>query len=526
MITIYWVLSYNLLYTLNFLKVIGGDGKQMNRNMLKNGLMYLVLAALFFVLAVGAYGTERASGSEEDSLEAKLEAALEHPRLEGAFAGVSVRKADTGEELFESFGDKRLHPASNMKIMTAAAALETLGEDYRFVTEVLFDGKERPRGSNVVLKGDVYLKGKGDPTLMKEDLDQFASDLKAQGVKRIQGDLIADDSWYDDIRLSQDLNWSDETNYVGAEVSALTLSPNTDYDAGTVIVEVTPGSGEKANIKLTPETDYVEIVNRTEMVAAGQSKQIRIEREHGTNRIIVEGKMPENGTLSRSWTAVWDPAGYANDVFRKSLSDAGITVGGKLKKGTAPEDALLLSSKESMPLEELLIPFMKLSNNGHGEVLTKEMGKVIEGEGTWDAGLDIITQEMGKLGADTSTILLRDGSGMSHKTLIPATELSQILYAVQEKDWYPAFEYSLPVAGNAERFVGGTLSRRMTAPPVQNNVLAKTGSLTGVSSLSGYVTSLDGEKLIFSVMINNHIGGSVTAIEDAIAGVLANHSFE
>lgn len=461
------------------------------------------------------------------SLAEKMEVILANERLDGAVTGVTVRHAETGEILFAENGDTRLHPASNMKLLTAAAALETLGADYRFRTEVLTDGRK----TGVVLQGNLYLKGKGDPTLLKADLDQFAKDLKAQGIRNIKGNLVGDDTWYDDVRLSQDLNWSDEPFYTGAQVSALTLSSNEDYDAGTVIVEVTPAKKAKgkALVSVSPKTDYVKIVNRTKMVSAGETKQITIEREHGSNRIIVEGNMPVDGTLSRSWASVWEPTGYALEVFRSALNEQGIKFIGKSEEKfeAAPEHAQVLVTKDSMPLAELLIPFMKLSNNGHGEVLTKEMGKVVHGEGSWDKGLEVMGDVVAELGVNQDTILLRDGSGMSHKNLIPSNDLTELLFEAQNKSWFPAFYHSLPVAGISERLVGGTLRNRMTTEPAKGNVTAKTGSITGVSTLSGYVTSLDGEELIFSILINNYLGssGNMQAIENEIATMLAGHEF-
>ncbi|WP_163971703.1 D-alanyl-D-alanine carboxypeptidase/D-alanyl-D-alanine endopeptidase [Oceanobacillus halotolerans] len=463
---------------------------------------------------------------EDGSLEEKMSNILDNPNLDGAITGVNISDADSGEVLYSHEGDTRLHPASNQKLITAAAALEKLGTDYQFSTEVFTDGKVK----GPVLHGDLFLKGKGDPTLLKEDFDQFAADLKNQGIKKIKGDLVGDDTWYDDERLSLDLNWSDEPYYTGAQVSALTLSPNEDYDAGTVIVEVTPSEdGDQADVKLTPETDYINIVNHTEMAPAGEAKSISIQRKHGTNDIVVEGVMPEDGTMSRSWASVWEPTGYAVDVFRKSLEEQGIKFIGNsnIRFEATPDHANMLTSKDSMTLEELLIPFMKLSNNGHGETLVKEMGKVVQDEGSWDAGLDVVRDVLSELTINNDTILLRDGSGMSHKNYIPANDLAQLLYNIQDKDWFPAFKESLPVAGVSERFVGGTLRSRMTSEPVQGNVTAKTGSLTSVSALSGYVTALDGKELIFSVMINNYLGSSSTikAIEDEIATMLAENEF-
>ncbi|AVR00969.1 D-alanyl-D-alanine carboxypeptidase/D-alanyl-D-alanine-endopeptidase [Oceanobacillus iheyensis] len=506
----------------------------MSKMRLKQVLFLLIIAvlAVFPFLDQGGQSvqaTDEITDIEfaEANLEEKLRHILDNEQLDGAITGVNIMQAETGEQLFSQDGDIRLHPASNMKILTAAAALETLGKDYQFSTEVLTNGKKRGK----VLHGDLYLKGKGDPTLLKEDLDQFAKELKTQGIQKVKGDLIGDDTWYDDVRLSQDLNWSDEPFYTGAQVSALTLSPNEDYDAGTVIVQVSPADepGGKAEISLSPETDYVTIENKTKMVPADESKDISIEREHGTNTIVVEGTMPVDGSNSRSWSSVWEPTGYALDVFMKALEEENIQFIGKSeeKTGATPKDAQLLTSKQSMPLHELLIPFMKLSNNGHGEVLTKEMGKVVAGEGSWDEGLDVIEDVAAQFGMDKDTIQLRDGSGMSHKTMIPASDLAQFLYEIQATDWFSEFQYALPIAGESDRFVGGTLRNRMTEEPAKGNVTAKTGSLTGVSTLSGYVTSADGEELIFSIMINNYLGSSsgARAIEDDIATTLAEHQF-
>ncbi|MDY0394682.1 D-alanyl-D-alanine carboxypeptidase/D-alanyl-D-alanine-endopeptidase [Virgibacillus halophilus] len=180
-----------------------------------------------------------------------------------------------------------------------------------------------------------------------------------------------------------------------------------------------------------------------------------------------------------------------------------------------------LTDKRSMPLADLYIPFMKLSNNGHAEVLIKEMGKVVRHDGSWDAGLDVLQDKLQEFGLNTDTIMLRDGSGMSHKDMIPASELTKLLYVIQDQKWFPAFEKALPVAGESDRLVGGTLRNRMTGDATKGNVKAKTGSITGVSTLSGYVTSKDGEKLTFSILTNNYIDGPITPIEDQIATVLA-----
>lgn len=463
--------------------------------------------------------------SEDATLEEKLDVILADERLDGTITGVSIRNASTSEVLYDQFADIRLHPASNMKILTGAAALETLGPDYTYTTEVLTDGAHK----GAVLQGNLYIKGKGDPTLLKEDFVQFAKDLKEQGIKKIKGDLIGDDTWYDDVHLSGGITWGDEQYYYGASVSALTVSPNEDYDTGTVIVDVNPGDnpGDKAVVTVYPENDVVEIVNNTTTVASNETQTVSMNREHGSNTIVLEGNIPSGASQYRQWRSVFDPTELAISVFEQALKDEGIKLigNGSVKKGVTPDNATVLTSKESMPLHEILVVFMKLSNNGHGELFTKEMGQVVHGEGSWSKGLQVITSVIGDYGANTDTINLRDGSGMSHQTHIPAEEISQILYGIQDASWFPYLEESLPVAGIDERFVGGTLRYRMLDESTKGNVKAKTGSLTGVSTLSGYVTAADGEELIFSIMMNNFISGSMTQIQDVIATVLAEHEF-
>src|SRR5699024_3865923 len=259
-----------------------------------------------------------------------------------------------------------------------------------------------------------------------------------------------------------------------------------------------------------------------------KAKTISIEREHGTNNIHIEGQIPKEGTRSRTWSSVWGPTEYALDVFKKSLEEQGIALNddGKVMRGATPRDAQRLTSKNSMPLEHILIPFMKLSNNGHGVILTQALGRSVYGEGSWTNALQVINDILSKFEVNEDAILLRDGSGMSDKTLIPADELSHLLYAVQDRDWFPIFESALPVAGEPDRLVGGTLRNRMTGEATKGNVKAKTVSLTDVSTLSVYVTTKDGEKLIFSLLMNNYIEGSMTAIQDIIATELAEHEFK
>ncbi|WP_251040707.1 D-alanyl-D-alanine carboxypeptidase/D-alanyl-D-alanine-endopeptidase [Bacillus sp. ISL-45] len=443
------------------------------------------------------------------------------PVLDGALAGVSVRSAEDGELLYEHIGDTRLQPASVMKLFTGAAALSVLGEDYRFTTEVLADGKIRSE----TLEGDLFLKGMGDPTLLPSDFDEMAKRLKSKGINKVAGDLVADDNWYDNVRYSDDLTWNDEHQYYGAQISALTASPNEDFDAGTVILNILPGEkGKKANISLEPGTEYLEIINETITVDSTGDHDIEIEREHGSNSIMVSGTIPAGAQKSREWVAVWEPTPYAGSLFKKSLEDHGIKVVGKIKTGHAADTMTKLISHQSLPLAELMIPFLKLSNNRHAEVLVKEMGKVVHGEGSWEKGLEVIGVRLDEIGIDTSKLVLRDGSGISHANLIPANEITKLLYLVQSEEWFPAFQQSLPVAGDKDRMVGGTLRYRLQEEAKSVKIQAKTGTLTGVSTLAGYVKTNSGDTLIFSIMLNNLLDDRKgRKVEDQIVRILARY---
>ncbi|SDJ65181.1 D-alanyl-D-alanine carboxypeptidase / D-alanyl-D-alanine-endopeptidase (penicillin-binding protein 4) [Nonomuraea maritima] len=436
---------------------------------------------------------------------------LSDSRLTIARAGVVVRSAQTGEDLYATDAGKQLTPASNTKLFTSAAAAETLGLDYRFPTTVLHSG--RKAGS--VVTGDLVLRGTGDPTMLAEDYDALAAAVAKAGVKVVTGKLVADDTWFDGQRLGNDWAWDDETAYYAAPISALTASPDRDYDAGSVIVSVAAENG-KVKVTTTPQTDYLKIVNRA---TVGDSTDVLIERQHATNTVVITGTVAGS---YQEWVAVDDPTAYAASLFREALKKHGVKVIGATTSGAAPEGAKELAKHESMPLSELLVPFLKLSNNIHAEILTKAMGRKAAGQGTWAAGLKVVTDFAKANGAEV--INMRDGSGLSRRDGFSPSSIATFLASLRDKPWFTTWYDALPVAGNNERFVGGTLRSRMQNTAAANNVRAKTGSLTGVTALSGYVTSADGEPLVFSIMLNQYLSGSPKDIEDKIAVRLAQFS--
>lgn len=461
------------------------------------------------------------AAAAEDGLTKQLDALLADPRYNGSQVGLVVRDANTGDVLYDRDSADRLLPASNMKILTSAAAMEQLGPDFKFHTDALATAPVQ----DGVIGGDLYLKGFGDPTTLAADYAKLATDLKAAGVRRVSGDLVADDSYFDSVRLGDSWAWDDEQELYAAQVSALTAAPNTDYDSGTVIVQTKPGAaaGEPATLTVVPKTSVVRLVGNVTTGAPGSASTLRIEREHGTNRILVSGSVPAGGATTSSWETVWEPTRYAADLFKRALKEAGIRLGGRVTTGVTPAGAQRLARDESMPLDELMTPFLKLSNNLHAETLTKTLGKEKAGAGTWPAGLGVIAAHAKSAGADTATIRLSDGSGLTRKNNLTADSVSDVLLAAAKEPWFEQWYDALPIAGNPDRFVGGTLRARMLNTPAANNVHAKTGSLTGVTALSGYVTDADGRELVFSMISNNYIT-TPRPVEDAVAVTLASYT--
>ncbi|SHF30730.1 D-alanyl-D-alanine carboxypeptidase/D-alanyl-D-alanine endopeptidase [Streptoalloteichus hindustanus] len=490
----------------------------------RRALLSVALSGLLLGTGVAAVNVLSASDAVAEpvgraALVADLDRILTDPRMRGGRSSVVVRDAANGEVLYDRGGGDRLAPGSNAKLLTAAAALEALGPDYRFTTSVLAAGQRRGE----FLDGDLYLHGTGDPTVLAADYERLAGQVADSGIRVVRR-LVADDSWFDRTRLGTGWAWDDEPYYFSAQISALTVSPNTTYDAGTVSVNVKPGAaGGPAVVEVDPPTGHVRIDNRATTGAAGSGAAVSVEREHGGNTIVVSGSVPAGGQPVAELSSVWEPTGYAADVFRRALAARGVRIIDRTTgQGAAPASATRVAERQSIPLSELLVPFLKLSNNGHAETLVKAMGRAVHGVGSWDAGLRVVRDKLAGLGVDAGTYQVFDGSGLSRMDLVGAQQFAGFLVAARNRPWFGAFEAALPVAGKPDRLVGGTLRNRMRGTPAEGNLRAKTGSMTSVSALSGYVTAADGRPLAFSAVFNNFVVSSTKPLEDALAVRLAS----
>lgn len=438
----------------------------------------------------------------------------DNPGQDGSILGLSVRSGANGKHLYDFFASTRLQPASNLKILTAVAALSKLGPDYTFQTEVHMDG-ELMNGS---CHGNVYLVGKGDPTLQMEDYKHFVLHLKERGIRRIVGDFIIDDSWYDNVRWSQDLIWIDQQYAYGSEVSALCLAPDMDYDTNSIKLHIEPEQmGVSPTVTIFPHTEGIDITNEAITVAEADEEELIVKRHHDKNHFVISGKIGSKEGMQEVYMAIKDIENYIAATLKYCLSQGGIELEGQIRKGERPPHTKCIYQQVSPPLAKILIPFMKLSNNGIGEMLTKELGRVIYGDGSWDSGIAAIKKALIPYCMNTDTIQLKDGSGISAANFIPAEELTCLLFEIQQEKWFPDFVKSLPIAGAEDKMLGGTLRQRMKGFEVQ----AKTGTIEGVSTLSGYLTNLDGERLIFSMLLNHLLDEDKgKEIEDELVAIL------
>jgi len=437
-------------------------------------------------------------------------------KMPNAEVSIAIRD-DFGKVIYEFNGNRQQAPASNMKLLTSAAALTELGENYRFRTNIYTTGRVK----DGTLQGDLYLQGTGDPTLMVEDLDQFASFLADQGIKKIDGRIVGDDFWFDQDLLTPDIKKGDESYYYAAPITALTLSPDSDYDSGTVIIEALGETvGEKPSLKITPELGELVIKNDAKTVSANQNTSLKIEREYRGNKVVVSGNLPINKN-GKEWITVPNPTIHTLLLFTHALEKHNVQyTQNQLFRGITPSNATLIVQKQSIPLSQIMVPYMKLSNNGIADILVKTMGKIRMDQGSTKAGLRVVKQYALSRQLNIDDWFFEDGSGMSHNNSVSSIDLTQLLYIIQgEKQWYSTYFNSLPVAANSDRMIGGSLRNRLKTPLTARKVFAKTGAIDGVNSLSGYLIGNSGMPYSFSILVQNQ-NGTIPAIDKIVESIV------
>jgi serine-type D-Ala-D-Ala carboxypeptidase/endopeptidase (penicillin-binding protein 4) len=432
-------------------------------------------------------------------------------------AAIAIRDANTGELVYSHNGNKLMRPASNLKLVTGAAALDTLGENYRFKTQLYIDGEIK----NHTLHGNIYIEGSGDPTLSNVDFQEFATALKKLGITSVTGHVYGDDTAFSGSTLSPGVEAKEESYYYAARTSAITMSPNSDFDASTVIVTAYPTVvGVKPNYTITPNLSGMVVSNQAKSVKKGQKNTVVIKRLYNTNKIVISGNLPI-GSSNKEWVTVQDPTTNTLQAIKICMNNLGIkfSASSKVLRHQVPSDAQLVFTNESITLAKMFPVFMKLSNNSMGDIFVKALGQHVYGDGSLKTGAQVLFDYGKSKNITMSNWKFVDGSGLSSQNRVSAIDLTQLLYEVQSEPFYQTFYQSLPIGGNKDRLIGGTLKSRFNAANLQGRVIAKTGYIENVNTLTGYMKGNSGKQYIFSILIQNQANG-ISRIDNAVATLM------
>ncbi len=451
-----------------------------------------------------------------EQLAARIDAILADSLLTPTNVGIEIVSLKTGRVLYQRNAYKLFHPASNMKMLTTAAALHYLGPDFTLNTVLATDSAATIRDS--VLSGDLYLKGYGNPQLDIEDLDRMARELKAAGINRITGNLLCDASYFDSVRWPSGWMWDDQNSLDFVSVRALAVHNN--------IVEVTvwPGgsAGDTLRYSVFPPTAMLTVTNTGVTVSDSVQEEVVAEREWQwpRNHVVIRGQMKAGDAPETFEVDVLHPHLFVGDLLRQALHRAGIQLEGTVQEGILPDNARILVVHRSEPLSVVALHTNKPSNNLSAEMLCKTVGAEVYGvPGTWDKGLSAIRAYLDSLGIDSTTYEIVDGSGVSRYNLVYPHMLVTLLRGISSDFGIePEFTASLPIAG-----VDGSLQHRMKGTPAEGVLRAKTGTLSGVSALSGYTETADGERLAFSILMQHFVvpARNMRAIQDKIGALIS-----
>jgi D-alanyl-D-alanine carboxypeptidase/D-alanyl-D-alanine-endopeptidase (penicillin-binding protein 4) len=463
------------------------------------------------------------SGSGRDTTLVKaIDDAINVPGLLTGFHGILIQSLADQSVFYEVNADQVFLPASNNKLLTAGAALGLLGKEFVYRTRLYRTG---PISRSGILTGNLILRGDGDPLLMPDDLKRLAKRARLAGIRLVKGSVGYDDSRFDPQRLGEGWSWDDEPFYYSAQVSALNLNEN------VVSVQPWPGKrpGDPVRVAVGPIPDYITLINRARTGAPKTRGSLVITRERGKNVVILEGSLPIDADAKSNapvGVTIENPGRYAATALKYYLQKEGIRVSRSeiLAIRARPRADALVAEHISAPMPELLRRLNKPSDNLVAECLLKTVGTTsthTEEPASTARGAKAATEWFLRIGLDTDRVRLADGSGLSRQNFVSPRNLVRLLTYFHTDQHGQIFRDSLPIAG-----ADGTLRRRMKGTAAEKNCLAKTGTLSNMSSLSGYVTTKDGEPLVFSILMNNYLTSGVVAraAQDKIVTLLADYS--
>ncbi len=461
---------------------------------------------IFLFLILFLFSISNLFSQQDDShLISELEKLINDPFFEQTTIALDIYDLTDSISLFNNNEKLLLRPASNMKLLTSATSLINLGTDYYFHTDLYHAGIIE--GDK--LYGDIYVVGGFDPDFTDADLDSFVTVIKSLGIKNISGGIYGDVSKKDSMYWGKGWMWDDDPDPSAPYLSSLNINDNSIevFVEGEVI-------DSPAVVTLIPNTNYVTVENNSLTVSSNADEDFFVTRDWVArkNTIEVEGKIRKTSIIDSSEhfskINLLYPEKYFLTLFKEKLESQGIKIDKPIGIKTLPENTVYLTSI-NRSIDTVLTDLNKESDNLNAEMLIYAMAFKDSGApASADNGLAAVKRLIDTLGFNSEEFSIDDGSGVSHYNLISADLLVQLLKYMyfERKDLFELFYNSLPIAG-----VDGTLKNRMKNTSAQNNVHAKTGTLNGVSNLSGYVTGKNGHLLAFSILIQNFVREYSTA---------------
>jgi len=445
-------------------------------------------------------------------LKSRLNGILINRLLMRGRVGVKVMSLRTGKTIYERNADKYFMPASNMKSYSVAAAIDQLSPNFRFVTSVYANAKPDSSGT---VRGNLIIYGRGDPSISTnfndgdyyKGIDALADKIAQAGVKRIDGSLIGDETYFNSKAIPFGWEWDDLQWYYGAEVSSLSVNNN------SVDLKISPSSvGSPASVSILPANRQFRIINKTQTVRRGIKRELKVTKRLGENVLEITGKIPENDSGYAGYIAVSRPANLFVEILKQRLQQRGITVRGASQAINTEdrggmrlqtEGLVEITNMQSVPLRLIAEKTMKPSQNLYTELILRALGeergdKTDPEKTSLQKGVEVVQNVLRKAGVAPDSVVQYDASGLSRHNLITPDSAVKLYQYMNRSPHAFAWRNSLTIGG-----VDGTLKRRFLGTSAASNVRGKTGTIDQVSALTGYVTSKSGEQFVFSVLTNN-----------------------
>ena len=458
--------------------------------------------------------------SQENSFETLIsDSAMMH-----ASVSLCLADAETGAVIMEYNSEKSFIPASLMKLITSAAALELLGPQYTFKTTVGYTGTlDKSSGT---LTGNIVIRGGGDPTLgskffsdhYHDFLNSWTKEIKKLGIKRIDGRVLTDDSYYDFLPVPAKWLWEDTGNYYGAGVYGLSVFDNTFE----IHLKTPADSSHPVITQIVPYESRYELTNW--LVASGTAEDGYVFAAPYSSNGWLAGTIPVNKEDYVLKASITDPPLLIAKMMNERLEAKGITVSEepatiRLERKSMSGEFVSITETLSPPLADIIKILNHESMNLYAEHLTKELGKIYKNTGSTVAGIEVIKDFLQNAGIKTDGIFIEDGSGLSPLNAINAKELVNLLIYMKNKGkYFHEYYSSLPDPGKP-----GTLKYYFRDPLYNSRLKAKSGSMTRVRNFAGYLTTTSCKNIIFSIIINNYSGPSqniISGIEDVIKEII------